>query len=406
MSGYQNAQEIGAIETMEKVGIPTVVVDFRDHPLETTGSSVEILGQIMGREDRAREFVEFYDTQIELVRSRVAGLEPRPVTFLYRAAGLLECCGTLGRSNLGELIELAGGQNLGTQFLAGESGTLAEEQVFASDPDLIVLTGSNWTNSPNKAPGVGYVSMGYQADPEQSRAQLRAITEQPGWSSLGAVRTGQVHARVAPVLRLAVQLPRSHPAREVAAPAGARRRRPDADLPGVPRALPARPVQRHVLGDVVTAVAATPAAGVAAYRRLSLRRTAILGALLAALLGSVFADVVLGPSNLSVLGALRAIIAPSTATAIEHTIVWDIRLPMALMAVAVGASLAVAGRADADDPQQPAGRAVHARHLGRGELRGRAASIVLGVSVLFRSAGSSSSPRTRSSARCWPALLI
>jgi iron complex transport system substrate-binding protein len=194
MSGYQNAQEIGAIETMEKVGIPTVVVDFRDHPLETTGPSVEILGQIMGREDRAREFVEFYDSQIEMVRSRVAGLEPKPVTFLYRAAGLLECCGTFGRSNLGELIELAGGQNLGAQFLTGESGTLAEEQVFASDPDLIVLTGSNWTNSPNKTPGVGYVSMGYQADPEQSRAQLRAITEQPGWSSLGAVRTGQVHA--------------------------------------------------------------------------------------------------------------------------------------------------------------------------------------------------------------------
>jgi iron complex transport system substrate-binding protein len=128
------------------------------------------------------------------VRSRVAGLEPKPVTFLYRAAGLSECCGTFGRSNLGELIELAGGQNLGTQFLSGESGTLAEEQVFASDPDLIVLTGSNWTNSPNKVPGVGYVSMGYQADPEQSRAQLRAITEQPGWSSLTAVRTGQVHA--------------------------------------------------------------------------------------------------------------------------------------------------------------------------------------------------------------------
>jgi iron complex transport system substrate-binding protein len=194
MSGYQNAQEIGAIETMEKVGIPTVVVDFRDHPLETTGPSVEILGQIMGRQDRAREFVEFNDTQIELVRSRVAGLEPKPVTFLYRAAGLSECCGTFGRSNLGELIELAGGQNLGTQFLSGESGTLAEEQVFASDPDLIVLTGSNWTNSPNKMRGVGYVSMGDQADPEQSRAQLRAITEQPAWSSLAAVRSGQVHA--------------------------------------------------------------------------------------------------------------------------------------------------------------------------------------------------------------------
>lgn len=193
LSGYKSAQEIGAIETMEKVGIPTVVVDFRDHPLATTGPSVEILGKIMGREGEAREFVTFYDEQIAMVRDRVAALEPKPVTFLYRAAGLLECCGTFGRSNLGELIELAGGQNLGTQFLTGESGTLAEEQVFASDPDLIVVTGSNWTHSPSKVPGVGYVSMGYQADPAHSREQLRALTAQPGWSSLKAVRTGQVH---------------------------------------------------------------------------------------------------------------------------------------------------------------------------------------------------------------------
>lgn len=194
MSGYRSAQEIGAIETMEKVGIPTVVVDFRDHPLQTTGPSVEILGQVMGRQDRAREFVAFYDEQIAMVRSRVAGREPKPVTFLYRAAGLTECCATFGRSNLGELIELAGGQNLGTRFLPGESGSLAEEQVFASNPDTIIVTGSNWTNSPNKVPGVGYVRMGYQADAAQAREQLRALTEQPGWAGLKAVQGGQVHA--------------------------------------------------------------------------------------------------------------------------------------------------------------------------------------------------------------------
>lgn len=192
-SAYQNAEEIGAVETMAKVGVPTVVVDFRDHPLETTGPSVEILGKLMGQEGRAAEFVEFYDEQIDMVRTRVASAEATPVTFLYRAAGLSECCATFGRSNLGELIELGGGQNLGTEFLDGESGTLAEEQIFASDPELIVVTGANWSKSANKAPGVGFVSMGYQADPDEARAQLRALTEQPGWSSLTAVRQGQVH---------------------------------------------------------------------------------------------------------------------------------------------------------------------------------------------------------------------
>ena len=193
-SGYQSAQEIGAVDTMARVGIPTVVVDFRDHPLDTTVPSAELLGKIMGQDDRAAEFVTFYNQQIEMVRSRVSGAEPKPVTFLYRAAGLSECCATFGPSHLGEIMELAGGQNLGTRFLPGESGSLAEEQIFASDPDQIVITGSNWSRSPNKAPGVGFVSMGYQADPKQSRAQLRAIVEQPGWSSLTAARNGRVHA--------------------------------------------------------------------------------------------------------------------------------------------------------------------------------------------------------------------
>ena len=131
----------------------------------------------------------------------------------------------------------------------------------------------------------------------------------------------------------------------------------------------------------MTAVVATPAAGVAAYRRLSLRRTAILGALLAALLVSVFADVVLGPSNLSVLGALRAILAPSTATAIEHTIVWDIRLPMALMAVAVGAALAVAGVQMKTILNNPLAEPF-TLGIAAAASFGAAASIVLGVSVL------------------------
>jgi iron complex transport system substrate-binding protein len=36
--------------------------------------------------------------------------------------------------------------------------------------------------------------MGYQADEDQARTQLQALTQQPGWGSLTAVRSGNVHA--------------------------------------------------------------------------------------------------------------------------------------------------------------------------------------------------------------------
>lgn len=189
-SAYKAAQEIGAVETLEKVGIPTVVIDFRDHPLETTAPSVELLGKILGQEQRATEFATYYNTQIDMVRQRVTGLEPKPLTFLYRAAGVGDCCGTFGSSNLGSMIELAGGRNLGTELLPGESGSLAEEQIFASNPDQIIVTGSNWKNQSNAA---GYVNLGYEADEQTAREQLKKLMEQPGWSGLKAVQNGQVH---------------------------------------------------------------------------------------------------------------------------------------------------------------------------------------------------------------------
>jgi iron complex transport system permease protein len=127
--------------------------------------------------------------------------------------------------------------------------------------------------------------------------------------------------------------------------------------------------------------ATAPATGVKAYRLLSRRRAVILGGLLLALLVSVFADVVLGPSGLSVPDALRAIVAPSRATLVEHAIVWDIRLPMALMAVAVGTALAVAGVEMQTILNNPMAEPF-TLGIAAAASFGAATSIVLGVSVL------------------------
>lgn len=131
----------------------------------------------------------------------------------------------------------------------------------------------------------------------------------------------------------------------------------------------------------MTAPTKTPATGAQAYRRLSRHRRLILGGLLLALLVSVFADVVLGPSGLSVPDALRAIVAPSTATPVEHAIVWDIRLPMALMAVAVGAALAVAGVQMQTILNNPLAEPF-TLGIAAAASFGAATSIVLGVSAL------------------------
>ncbi|MEM9550590.1 MAG: iron ABC transporter permease [Pseudomonadota bacterium] len=79
------------------------------------------------------------------------------------------------------------------------------------------------------------------------------------------------------------------------------------------------------------------------YRRRSLRRILLVLATLGALFVIVTIDVVTGPANLSFFRTLHVILDPSVATPREDLIIWDLRLPVALMAVVVGAMLGVAG---------------------------------------------------------------
>jgi len=192
LDSYGAARDSGLIDTLAKVGIPSVIIDFRQQPLETTVPSILLLGRLYGQEERAQAVADYYTQQVNLVFSRLDAIKtPAPSVFLLRAAGLLDCCGTFGRANLGMLIERAGGNNIAAGRFPGWAGTMSPEAVLTADPDIIIATGSNWTYSPGAK---GFVSLGYGANPEEARAQLRALTDAPGWSILQAVRSGRFYA--------------------------------------------------------------------------------------------------------------------------------------------------------------------------------------------------------------------
>jgi iron complex transport system permease protein len=79
------------------------------------------------------------------------------------------------------------------------------------------------------------------------------------------------------------------------------------------------------------------------YRQLVLRRILILSALLALLALSVAVDVSLGPARYALADVVATVLHPATAEAQMRMVVWEIRMPMALMAVTVGACLSLAG---------------------------------------------------------------
>lgn len=79
------------------------------------------------------------------------------------------------------------------------------------------------------------------------------------------------------------------------------------------------------------------------YQSRTYRRVILLLAAIALLAFTVVIDIMTGPASLSFADVLAVIFNPSDASVQNKVIVWDLRLPIALMAVCVGAMLGVAG---------------------------------------------------------------
>jgi iron complex transport system permease protein len=84
-------------------------------------------------------------------------------------------------------------------------------------------------------------------------------------------------------------------------------------------------------------------AGRRIYGDVTRRKKLMLGLLGPLLVLLILADISIGPSGLTILDVAWIIAFPSSADITRYAIVWEIRLPMALMAVVVGVSLAIAG---------------------------------------------------------------
>lgn len=79
------------------------------------------------------------------------------------------------------------------------------------------------------------------------------------------------------------------------------------------------------------------------YRQVLRQRLLLIGVLVLAILASVILDFTLGPAGLTLDTLWQALLHPAAVDAGTRVIVWDIRLPYALMAVVVGFSLGLAG---------------------------------------------------------------
>ena len=120
---------------------------------------------------------------------------------------------------------------------------------------------------------------------------------------------------------------------------------------------------------------------VGGYRRRSLRRVALVALAAAALFTSVVIDIMTGPATLDFFRVVEVIFQPWTATPKEEVVVWDLRMPVALMAVVVGAMLGVAGAEMQTILNNPLADPF-TLGLSSAASFGAAVAIVLGLSVI------------------------
>lgn len=192
---YEASQEAGLTEKMDQAGLKYAVTDFRSKPLENTTKSMEIFGEIFGQEERAEEFNKEWQKTVDLVKERADKVKDKPKTFVWRAAGVMDCCGSWNNSNIAQLVNEAGGENVADGVITGEAGAVTPEKVLESDPDMVIATGGDWSEKKDdQGNPVGYAAVGYGIGEDEAEASIAKLpSNQPGFENLRAVKEHKLH---------------------------------------------------------------------------------------------------------------------------------------------------------------------------------------------------------------------
>lgn len=192
LSGHGPGRDSQLVKQLEKAGVPVVFVDFRTSPLKNTLPSMRLLGKVLHREQQAENYINFYQDNVRLVTDVTSKIpdNQKPSVFIeLKAATSDDCCGTAGNGNMGDFIDLAGGNNIAKGLLPGALGQINLEKVLSANPDVYIASGAKAPDA--KDPGI---KLGAKVTEQQARDSLNSALQRTGISTLKAVQDGNSHA--------------------------------------------------------------------------------------------------------------------------------------------------------------------------------------------------------------------
>ena len=177
------------IERLESAGIKVVVVDYNAQTLERHIKSTELIGVITGQEQRAAKIAAEYKATVDSISKRLADANlPKPKVYTeFGASGVQELGFTFGKNMWGAISTMAGGDNISAPFVEWW-GKLNPEQVIASNPDIVVITGYE------TGKGTDSMIMGQGVDATEARKRLAGYKDRLGWSSISAVKNNRLYS--------------------------------------------------------------------------------------------------------------------------------------------------------------------------------------------------------------------
>ncbi|WP_020611685.1 ABC transporter substrate-binding protein [Sediminispirochaeta bajacaliforniensis] len=177
------------IESLAQAGIPVVYIDYYIDPFKHPVPSTLIIGQLLGKQERAKEITDYYEHQIQVVTDRLNESEVRNVTAYIESGskGSSEYGNTYSSTQgLGALIATGGGTNIADGIIQN-TGPINPEYLLEADPDAIIISGSYWPANETS------MRLGYHAEEASSRVLLENFTHREGWEFLKAVQNKRVY---------------------------------------------------------------------------------------------------------------------------------------------------------------------------------------------------------------------
>jgi len=165
-------------DQLEPFGIQVVRLDF--YKMDTMDREIEVLGEILDREDEADELLEFYGDQLDKIETKSGMMDEDMVKEVYLEAYKEYSTAATNDTNYHQILNLIGSVNIAGEF-TNTYPEVSAEWVMEKNPDAMVKVVQDSD------------TLGYEVEDTENAEQLyNEITDRKGLSSTDAIKDGEL----------------------------------------------------------------------------------------------------------------------------------------------------------------------------------------------------------------------